>query len=185
MLSKYPSLVLNADYSPISVHPLSTWSFERTLRNYLKDRINVLESYDTTLRSPSFEYNPPSVVALKRYIKRPQRVVFNRYNIFLRDDFTCQYCAKRFSSYELTFDHVVPRSKGGQTSFDNIVACCVPCNTKKSNKQDVQPIKKPYTPNQRQLAKKKQTNLDVSKLHDSWSDYLYWSGVLQQDHGVI
>jgi len=180
MTHTYRALVLNADYTPISVFPLSTWGFERTLRNFLKDRITVLEEYDATFRSPSFEYAPPSVVALKQYIKRPERVVFNRYNIFLRDDFTCQYCTKRFSSYELTFDHVLPRSKGGETSFNNIVSCCVPCNTKKSNKQDMHPIKKPRTPTQRQLAKKKQqVSLDVSNLHYSWTDYLYWSGVLE------
>lgn len=182
MLNNYPALLLNADYTPVSVYPLSTWGFERTLRNFLKERITIVETYDAVLRSPSFEYTPPSVVALKQYIKRPHRVAFNRYNIFLRDDFTCQYCAKTFSSFELTFDHVVPRSKGGQTDYENIVACCVACNSKKSNKQDMKPIKKPRIPTERELARAKvkySVALDSSKFHHTWTDYLYWSGALQ------
>lgn len=188
MVNNYPALLLNADYTPVSVFPLSTWGFERTLRNFLKDRITVVEEYDAVLRSPSFEYSPPSVVALKQYIKRPHKVAFNRYNIFLRDDFTCQYCAQRFSSYELTFDHVIPRSKGGDTSYENIVACCVRCNTSKSNKQNIFPIRKPYTPTERELAKakaKQAISLDASKLHHTWTDYLYWSGILEQNNGKI
>lgn len=182
MLNNYPALLLNADYTPVSVYPLSTWGFERTLRNFLKERITIVETYDAVLRSPSFEYTPPSVVALKQYIKRPHRVAFNRYNIFLRDDFTCQYCAKTFSSFELTFDHVVPRSNGGQTDYENIVACCVACNSKKSNKQDMRPIKKPRIPTERELARAKvrySVALDSSKFHHTWTDYLYWSGALQ------
>lgn len=176
----YPALVLNADYTPITVHPLSTWGFERTLRNYLKDRIVPLEFYDTTLRSPSFEYNPPSVVALKEYVKRPQRVVFNRLNIFLRDNFVCQYCGNKFSSRDLTFDHVIPRSKGGQTSFDNIVSACVDCNTRKGNYSYMKPINTPIEPTQRQLVKAKAQELATKDLHETWHDYLYWSGVLER-----
>jgi len=176
----YPALVLNADYTPITVHPLSVWGFERTLRNYLKDRVVALEVYDITLRSPSFEYSPPSVVALKNYVKTPQKVVFNRINIFLRDNFTCQYCGNVFSSNELTFDHVVPRCKGGQTSFDNIVSACVGCNTRKSNKSIMKPLNKPKHPTARQLVKAKSANIKVDNLHETWHDYLYWSGVLER-----
>lgn len=179
----YPALLLNADYTPMSVHPLSTWGFERTLRNFLKDRIVPLEFYDTTLRSPSFEYKPPSVIALKDYVKRPHRVAFSRYNIFLRDDFTCQYCMKKFNSSELTFDHVVPRAAGGKTSYDNIVAACMPCNTRKGANTNMRPVRTPSTPTERFLMKSKASqpnNLDKMKLHKSWMDYLYWSGVLEQ-----
>lgn len=176
----YPALVLNADYTPITVHPLSVWGFERTLRNYLKDRVTALEYYDATLRSPTTEYRPPSVVALKQYVKRPQKVVFNRLNIFLRDNFTCQYCGDKFSSCELTFDHVIPRSQGGRTSFDNIVSACVPCNTRKADKRFMEPLNKPVTPTPRQLVKAKAKRLDIGSLHETWHDYLYWSGVLER-----
>lgn len=177
-LPNYPALVLNADYTPISVFPLSTWSFDRTLRNFLKDRITPLEFYDATLRSPSFEYKPPSVVALKAYVKKPQRVVFSRLNIFLRDDFTCQYCAKRFKAQDLTFDHVIPRAAGGLTNYENIVACCVSCNTRKGSSLGMKPIRTPNVPSARELARARPPS---QKLHSSWLDYLYWSGVLEQN----
>ena len=173
----YPALVLNADFTPVSVYPLSTWSFERTLRNHLKERIVPLEFYDAVLRSPTFEYTPPSVVVLKEYVKRPNRLVFSRLNIFLRDNFTCQYCGSKFHTSELTFDHVVPRAKGGATSFENIVSACVPCNTRKGSKQHMKPLRKPFIPNTRDLVRARPIHKD---LHKSWIDYLYWSGVLEK-----
>jgi 5-methylcytosine-specific restriction endonuclease McrA len=173
----YPALVLNADFTPVNVHPLSTWNFERTLRNHLKGRITPLEFYDSTLRSPSFEYQPPSVIALKTYIRKPQHVAFTRMNIFLRDDFRCQYCSGEFLAKDLTFDHVTPRCNGGDTSYENIVSCCVPCNTKKGSSMDMRPVRTPKAPSARQLARARPPR---EKLHDSWLDYLYWSGVLEQ-----
>ena len=173
----YPALVLNADFTPISVFPLSTWNFERTLRNVMKGRITVLEEYDVTLRSPTFEYNPPSVIALKQYINRPRRVVFNRMNIFLRDNFCCQYCGKQFAAHELTFDHVIPRALGGKTEYNNIVSACVSCNTRKGSKLDMTPLHQPREPKLSELS----ISLDKKqKLHHTWLDYLYWSGALEQ-----
>lgn len=177
-LPHYPALVLNADYNPISVFPLSTWGFDRTLRNVLKgDRVTVLETYDVTLRSPSFEYKPPSVIALNQYVNKPRNVAFNRMNIFLRDKFCCQYCGKQFKSHELTFDHVLPRVKGGKTTYTNIVSACISCNTKKGSKQDMYPIREPKAPTVNQLAG---SRLVKDNLHHSWMDYLYWSGALEQ-----
>lgn len=184
MTAQYRALVLNADFSPVSIHPLSTWGFERTLRNHLKERIIPLEYYDVTLRSPTFEYRPPSVIALKQYVRRPQRTAFSRLNIFLRDGFRCQYCGDRFKSNELTFDHVIPRTLGGQTNYENIVACCVSCNTRKGSRQDMKPINKPRIPSERELVKAKvalATDTKPINLHESWKTYLYWSGVLEQD----
>jgi len=181
----YPALVLNADYTPISVLPLSTWGFERTLRNFLKkDRITVLEHYDVTLRSPSFEYKPPSVIALNQYVKKPHKVAFSRYNIFLRDNFTCQYCQKKGTSKNLTFDHVIPRSAGGTTNYSNIVACCITCNTRKGSNTSMKPVRVPRTPTGRELLKARNSLPNIiskSSLHHTWTDYLYWSGVLDQN----
>lgn len=168
----YPALVLNADFNPISVFPLSTWGFERTLRNVMKGRITVLEEYDVTLRSPTFEYRPPSVIALKQYVNKPKRIVFSRLNIFLRDKYCCQYCGKQFTTNELTFDHVVPRALGGKTEYSNIVSACVSCNTRKGSKQDMKPINYPREPKISELA----TSLNSrEKLHESWLSYLYWN----------
>lgn len=173
----YPALVLNADFTPVSVFPLSTWGVERTLRNDMKDRITPLEFYDTKLRSQNFEYRPPSVIALKTYIKQPQRVAFTRMNIFLRDNFKCQYCGGSFEAKNLTFDHVIPRASGGGTNFENIVACCVSCNTKKGSSMSMKPMRTPKEPGVRELSRIRPPR---EKLHSSWLDYLYWSGVLEE-----
>lgn len=176
-IPNYPALVLNADYTPLSVVPLSTWPFDRTLRNVMKGRVNIVAEYEAVLRSPSFEYTPPSVIALKDYVKKPRNISFSRMNIFLRDNFCCQYCGKKFRSDELTFDHVVPRAKGGKTSYTNIVSACIPCNTRKGSKQEMKPINDPFIPTVSQLA---DANLVSKNLHKSWLDYLYWSGILEQ-----
>lgn len=179
MTSAYPALVLNADFSPISTFPLSVWDFARTMRKTLQGRVTVLETYDIVLRSPSLEYRPPSVVALKRYVRRPDQVAFTRMNLFLRDGFTCQYCGSELPPKDLTFDHVVPRSAGGGTNWENISTACVPCNTRKGARRDMRPRVKPHQPTAYELLRKKTPPRD--SLHKSWLDYLYWSGVLDSD----
>lgn len=179
MTSAYPALVLNADFSPVSTFPLSVWDFARTMRNVLKDRVTVLEEYDAELRSPSLVYRPPSVVALKRYIRRPDRVPFTRMNVFLRDDFTCQYCGTRKHTKDLTFDHVIPRSQGGGTNWENIVSACVACNTRKGDRRDMKPLTPPRRPGGYEMMRRRAVPRD--SLHRSWIDYLYWSGVLESD----
>lgn len=177
-LPDYPALVLNADFTPVRIHPLSTWGFERVMRNVLKGRVTVLEEHDAVLRSPTMEYRPPSVVALKRFIRMPGNAVFNRMNIFLRDDFQCQYCGNRFATRDLTFDHVIPRSRGGGTNYENIVSACGRCNAQKGNRY-MEPLRRPKTPTQRDLARLMPRDRLV--LIKNWTDYLYWSGVLEQD----
>ena len=177
----YPTLVLNADFSPVSINPLSVWRFDKTLRNFLKEKIIPLEHYDDVFRSQNMEYRPPSVVALKEYVNIPQGVAFNRINIFLRDHFKCQYCGQSFKPKDLTFDHVVPRSRGGATDFTNIVSACVPCNTHKGDRMDLKPMKKPRIPTRRGLDIARGKSTDVKNMHKTWHDYLYWSGVIDKE----
>lgn len=181
-LPNYPTLVLNADFQPVRVHPLSVWQFDRTMRAVLRDRVTVLEEYDVEFNSANLTYRPPSVIALKRYVRIPERVAFNRINIFIRDDFRCQYCGETFPTNELTFDHVIPRAKGGRNSMDNVVACCAPCNSRKGDKIWT-PMKEPAVPNPREMARKvaKRKELIKGELHADWLSYLYWSGVLEED----
>jgi 5-methylcytosine-specific restriction endonuclease McrA len=174
----YPALVLNADFSPVRIHPLSTWGFERVLRAVLKDRVVVLEEHDAELRSASLTYRPPSVIALRRYVRPQQAVPFNRMNIFLRDGFRCQYCGDHFHSRDLTFDHVIPRSRGGGTNFENIVSACAPCNGRKGS-ETMRPLRQPRTPTPRKLARC--APQDKTQLLKGWIDYLYWAGLLEQD----
>ena len=105
-----PALVLNADFRPLSYYPLSLWCWQDTIKAVFMDRVTIVSEYDTVVRSPSFSFKLPSVVCLKSYVKPSRHPAFTRFNVFLRDRFTCQYCAAR---EELTFDHVIPRSKGG------------------------------------------------------------------------
>ncbi len=80
-----PALVLNADYRPLSYFPLSLWSWQDTIKAVFLDRVNILEEYDRTVHSPSFEMRLPSVVSLKSYIKPARSPAFTRFNVFLRD----------------------------------------------------------------------------------------------------
>lgn len=175
----YPALVLNADARPVSVWPLSVWDLGRTMRNVMKGRVTVLAEHDAVLRSASMDWRPPAVVMLKEYVRRPSRVAFTRMNVFLRDDFTCQYCGERHSPGDLTFDHVLPRCRGGRNGFENVVAACVPCNKAKGHRTDIKPMRPPRIPTAWELAAAKPPEPRV--LHATWRDYLYWDGLLETD----
>ena len=129
-----PALVLNADYQPLSYYPLSTWSWKNALKAVFLERVNVVSQYNEVVRSPSVTLKLPSVVSLKDYIPLPEKAAFTRFNVFLRDKFRCQYCLKSFKVEELTFDHVTPKSRGGKTTWENVVTACRKCNTYKGNK---------------------------------------------------
>lgn len=174
-----PALVLNADYRPLSYYPLSIWNWQTALKAVFLDRVDIVSEYDAVVRSPSTTVSLPSVIALKKYIRQPEYPAFTRFNLFLRDRFSCQYCG---SPEELTFDHVIPRSQGGRTSWDNITAACSPCNLQKGGRTPEQshmfPRRKPYRPTAHELnANGRQ--FPPNYLHESWRDYLYWDAELE------
>lgn len=98
--------------------------------------------------------------------------------MFLRDRFTCQYCDEAFASSALTFEHVIPRSRGGQTTWSNIVTACVPCNTAKGNSLRIKPRRPPREPTPTELLAAKRA-FPPDHLHESWTDYLYWDAQLE------
>jgi 5-methylcytosine-specific restriction endonuclease McrA len=174
-----PALVLNADFRPLSYYPLSLWSWQDAIKAVFLDRVNIVSEYEREVRSPSFAMRLPSVVSLKTYVKPSRSPAFTRFNVFLRDRFSCQYCGAR---EDLTFDHVVPRSKGGTTTWDNVVTACSPCNLRKSDRlpDDVgmHPAQAPFAPDVHQLHANGR-HFPPNYLHDSWMDYLYWDSELE------
>lgn len=131
-----PALVLNADYRPLSYYPLSLWSWQDAIKAVFLDRVNIVAEYEHAVSSPNFSMKLPSVVSLKAYVKPSRYPAFTRFNVFLRDRFQCQYCG---TPEDLTFDHVVPRHRGGATTWENVVAACSPCNLRKGGMMPSRP----------------------------------------------
>ena len=94
-LEKCPALVLNADFRPLSYYPLSLWCWQDAVKSVFLNRVSIVSNYKRKIRSPSFEMNLPSVIALKNFIKPSKHPNFTRFNVFLRDKFTCQYCGDK------------------------------------------------------------------------------------------
>ena len=121
-------LVLNATYEPINV-----CTVRRAVVLLLKDKAEMIERAEWELHSATASMARPMVIRLVTYVRIPRdthRRKITRRAVFARDDWTCQYCGSRSN---LTVDHVVPRSKGGASSWENIVASCAPCNRRKGN----------------------------------------------------
>lgn len=172
--SGFPALVLNADYRPLSYYPLSLWPWQEVVKAVFLDRVDVISTYDQVVHSPSFEMQLPSVVSLKHYVAQDRAPAFTRFNLFLRDAFSCQYCG---SGDDLTFDHLIPRSRGGRTTWENIVTACSPCNLAKGGRTareaHMQPFHYPARPTSYDLQENGR-RFPPGHLHESWLDYLYW-----------
>lgn len=178
-LRQFPALVLNADYRPLSYYPLSLWPWQDAVKAVFLDRVDILAEYDHVVRSQRMEIRVPSVVVLREFVKPRKRVAFTRFNLFLRDEFSCQYCGAK---HDLTFDHVWPRKLGGVTSWENVVAACAPCNLRKGSKTlreaGMKLRNKPMRPESEQL-RNLGRRFPPNHLHDSWLDYLYWDTELE------
>jgi 5-methylcytosine-specific restriction endonuclease McrA len=175
---QHPALVLNADFRPLSYYPLSLWPWQEAVKATFLARVHIVAEYDEVVHSPSLEIRIPSVVVLKDFVKPQKRVAFTRFNLFLRDEFRCQYCGARG---DLTFDHVVPRASGGVTSWENVVAACSPCNLRKGSRalhrcgmSLRKPPRQPGGEEMRNMGRKFPPN----HLHESWMDFLYWDAEL-------
>lgn len=125
-----PVLVLNATFEPINVTAV-----RRALVLMLKGVAQAEEMNHAEVHSASNAMQVPSVIRLLAYRHIPQQTrALSRKNILLRDRNTCQFCGRQFPSSELTLDHVVPRSRGGRSSWENLVACCYQCNNRKGDR---------------------------------------------------
>lgn len=183
----YKTLVLNCDYRPLSTWPLSVVPAQEAVSTVWRDRADVVEVWeDAFYRSPSTTIAVPKVIAIKTYAPIHNKPKFCRRSILLRDNFQCQYCGNKFDSHELTFDHVVPRSAGGQTNWENILSACVACNKKKKDRlpnysgrrSDMRPLKPPRQPTTSELLRAGLRFLDPM-IKSDFGSWLYWSSELQ------
>ena len=170
-----PALILNADYRPLSYFPLSLWPWQEAIKAVYLKRVNVAAEYEEVVRSEKLTLPLPSVIVLKNYVVPTKTVPFTRATLFLRDEFTCQYCG--YKGKDLTFDHVVPKSRGGKTRWDNVVAACQSCNLREAAKTTSQAgfkLKKAPTKPSPEVLLNKGKKFPPSDMHKSWNDFLYF-----------
>ena len=169
------TLLLNAGYEPIKVV-----SWQRAITLLTLGKVEVLEEYDRSIRSPTLVIKMPAVVRLLRMFRRnKQPVKFSRVNIYARDRYRCQYCGIKLAIADLTYDHVVPRARGGRTVWENIVTACVPCNARKSDRTPEQAgMRLLATPARPTWVPVMTLRLSMRSVPDAWQDYLYWTGEL-------
>lgn len=126
------TLVLNADFRPIEIV-----DWQKAICYVFAGKADVIVEADRLIRSVSLQMQQPLVIRLKRYCRyifACKGMQYNRVNLFFRDDMLCQYCSKKLTKATATIDHVIPRCKGGQDSWENTVAACMDCNQKKGNR---------------------------------------------------
>lgn len=188
-----PCLLLNASYQAISV-----CSTKRAVKLMMKGVAEQLEGYDNTVIYSSRMWDEvsgehidvkmslPSVVKLIRYRNIPMRIqVMSRKNIYIRDQFCCGYCQKSCTYNELTLDHIIPQSKGGKNTWDNLVSCCLICNRKKGDKflheltdmKLYRGIPKPAT-----VHTSREILRNMGKSDIKWQKYLYFENTTPQTY---
>lgn len=159
-------LVLNQDYQPLSI-----CSVQRSVKLVFLNKAELLhDDPDRVIRTVDSEFLYPSVIRLKRYIRIPySNIVLSRRNVMKRDRHTCQYCGVKS---DLTLDHVLPRSRGGEDSWENLVTACNTCNVRKGNRTPVEAGMKLETDPYRPIHITFFQNL-MNGVQEHWKPYLY------------
>ena len=160
-----------------SYEPLKIISWKKAITLVFLEKVEVVELYDRIVRSPSVQFTLPAVVKLLHSVpRRPHRVKFSRQNLFFRDNYTCQYCHKPHPTHMLTYDHVVPRSKGGKTTWTNIVTSCIPCNLKKGNRlPHAASLRLLRVPEEPRWLPTLSLAIRLESAPQVWQDYLAWA----------
>jgi 5-methylcytosine-specific restriction endonuclease McrA len=181
------TLVLSASYEPIATIP---W-FEAFCQ-ILKGSAKMVHEYpENPIQAGAKTYPRPSVIQQKKYVKPRKIVRFSRENVWLRDNGKCQYCAKQCGRLNFTYDHVIPKSQGGKTTWENVVVACTPCNQLKSGRTPKEAgmplLSVPAIP--KSLGAYRRTFKVRKNIPESWGWYLnqtgsgevYWNVELIQD----
>ena len=165
-------LMLNADCQPISVLPLSIVNWQDAVTYLVMDKAVPLEWHeDWVIRSATWETRVPAVMVLRDYQKTKNYVRYSKSNVFLRDNYICQYCGTEVTKKTATLDHVLPASHGGKTVWENTSCACSRCNANKGNDKRIKPKRMPHKPTYWELVeKRKKMGFDLR--HPSWKDYL-------------
>jgi 5-methylcytosine-specific restriction endonuclease McrA len=168
-------LFLDVDFQPLRIEP-----WQRAIADFFLGKVEVIEySRDRTIKGVERELPMPAVVrVLRRFRRDKMRIRFSRLNIYARDRFVCQYDGQRWDSEDLTFDHVLPRSRGGRTTWENIVTCCVECNSAKADRTPEQAgmrlIRRPTKP---KFLPAVMVKMDRGQVPQEWAPY--WTGSLE------
>jgi len=167
----HAQVVANTDSGEFKTYDFQQWRDFSTR--------NPSESNDDVVRTVALRIRVPRVILLLFFDRLPRKEVkFTRHNIFERDRNTCQYCGRVFDRRDLNLDHVIPRDRGGPTTWENIVCSCIPCNTRKANKTPAEAgmrlVRKPKRPKWRPFV---QVSFGAP-MHESWKHFLdiaYWN----------
>jgi 5-methylcytosine-specific restriction endonuclease McrA len=164
------TLLLNTTFEPLSVV-----SWRKAIHLVFVGKVEVLQEYDKEIRGVAMSMRQPAVIRLLRLVRNNyNHVKFSRRNIFLRDNFTCQYCGKVFDPKHLTCDHIIPKSRGGVTEWTNIVTSCTKCNVRKGHKlsdeADMYPRKRPSRPNGFSIL---MLHVGIKIVPEYWRDYVF------------
>lgn len=165
------TLVLNSSYEPLKIV-----SWQKAVILLYKGKVEVLEEHEREIRSVSLAIRLPSILRLLKVVRVNEvrkGTKLCRANIYLRDNYTCQYCGGKYDSKDLTLDHVVPVAKGGRKSWDNMVTACVKCNKKKGGKTPKEArMKILKTPKEPRWASTSVIALKLKNIPASWKYYL-------------
>jgi len=176
------TLLLNTSGQPISSFPVSTITWQRAVKLHFLDKVTVLEWYDDwKISSPTFSMQVPATVMVKDYHNIKHHVRFSRYNLALRDEFKCGYCEISHQIDELTIDHVLPRCKGGRTTWENTVISCKTCNVAKGAKL-WKPRRQPEKPDYYRMSALR-SRFPFTVKHHSWLDYVP-NGVINENISI-
>jgi 5-methylcytosine-specific restriction endonuclease McrA len=166
-----PVLVLNASYEPINI-----CAARRALVLVLKGVASAEEETTLNIHSTRRSVRLPSVIRLLEYRRIPHQTrALSRKNILMRDRYTCQYCHKTLPSGELTLDHVIPRSRAGESAWENLVACCHLCNNRKGNRTPEEAgMKLARAPRPFSLHTSRHLMRLLGKSDEQWRKYLFY-----------